>query len=159
MSCISRRTISFAEALLAASCANVQRNGRTGLRLCVIRYQQANTDRGDRQRKGKRYPGMSCTDEKMHRCLNRLIKLGFAKSSVETPKRSTGILPLALIMPVAWPSIIEASTESKNDFFKTKCELNTVRVKCIWILRAAMLNKRCRVQKHPLGTIVETATT
>lgn len=88
---------------------------------------------------------MSCTDERMHRCLNRLIKLGFAKSLVETPKCSAGIPPLALIMPVIWPSIIEASAESENDSFKMKCELNAVHVRPIWTSRAAMLNKRCRV--------------
>lgn len=100
----------------------------------AVAFDPLRADRGTvgRQRKGKRYPGINCTDERMHRCLKRLIKLGFAKSLVETPKCSAGIPPLALIMPVIWPSIIEASAESKNYFFKTKCELNAVHVKCIW---------------------------
>lgn len=104
---------------------------------------------------GRREPAVSCTDGRMHRCLNRLIKLGFAKSSVETPKCSAGIPPLALITPVIWPSVIEASAERENDSFKMKCELNAVHVKPIWTLRAAMLNKRCRLLKHPSEPLQE----
>lgn len=88
-----------------------------------------------------RYPRMSCTDQSMHRCLNWLIKAGFAKSSLETPERSAGIPPLALITPVIWPSVTEASAESKNHSFRMKGELNAVRVQPMWTLRAAMLNK------------------
>lgn len=84
--------------------------------------------------------GLGCAAGRMHRCLNRLIELGFAKSSVETPKCSVGIPPLALIIPVIWPALIEASAESKNDFFRTKRELNASRVPRSRVPRAAMFN-------------------
>lgn len=97
-----------------------ERGGRRGLR-----WPRTAAGEEEEEEEGA---GLGRAAGRMHRCLNRLIELGFAKSSVETPKRSAGIPPLALIIPVIWPALTEASAESRNDFFRTKRELNAARV-------------------------------